>query len=112
MGGRRLPAFGLDEADRLEGLRDAPHWSSRGMAQVSGISTSSVQRICHAFGQQPHRLETFKLSADPNFVSKVHDVVGIASFALRRIPGGRQAVGIFKAAETEYSPTMRQAGHG
>lgn len=47
------------------------------MAKASGLSTSSVQRIWRAFGLQPHRLETFKLSTDPNFVSKVRDVVGL-----------------------------------
>jgi transposase len=57
--------------------QDATHWSSRGMAKASGLSTSSVQRIWRAFGLQPHRLETFKLSTDPNFVSKVRDVVGL-----------------------------------
>jgi transposase len=55
----------------------ATHWSSRGMAQASGISVSSVQRIWRAFGLQPHRHETFKLSTDPEFVSKVRDVVGL-----------------------------------
>jgi transposase len=53
------------------------HWSSRGMARSSGISTSSVQRIWRAFGLQPHRTETFKLSTDPLFVDKVRDVVGL-----------------------------------
>jgi transposase len=57
--------------------KDATHWSSRGMAKASGLSTSSVQRIWRAFGLQPHRLESFKLSTDPNFVSKVRDVVGL-----------------------------------
>lgn len=56
---------------------NATHWSSRGMAKASGISTSSVQRIWRAFGLRPHRLETFKLSTDPNFVAKVRDVVGL-----------------------------------
>ena len=51
--------------------KDATHWSSRGMAKASGLSTSSVQRIWRAFGLQPHRLETFKLSSDPDFVAKV-----------------------------------------
>ena len=55
----------------------ATHWSSRGMARSSGISTSSVQRIWRAFGLQPHRTETFKLSTDPLFVDKVRDVVGL-----------------------------------
>jgi transposase len=57
--------------------RGATHWSSRGMARASGLSVSSVQRIWRAFGLQPHRLETFKLSTDPEFVAKVRDVVGL-----------------------------------
>ena len=56
---------------------DATHWSSRGMARASGISTSSVQRIWRAFGLQPHRAETFKLSTDPLFIDKVRDIVGL-----------------------------------
>jgi transposase len=62
----------------LESLpADATHWSSRGMAKASGVSVSSVQRIWRAFGLQPHRTETFKLSTDPDFVAKVRDVVGL-----------------------------------
>ncbi len=62
----------------LESLpEDATHWSSRGMARACGLSTSTVQRIWRAFGLQPHRLETFKLSTDPDFVAKVRDVVGL-----------------------------------
>jgi transposase len=62
----------------LESLpKDATHWSSRGMAKESGLSVSSVQRIWRAFGLQPHRVETFKLSTDPDFVAKVRDVVGL-----------------------------------
>src|ERR1700756_2917203 len=56
---------------------DATHWSSRSMARASGLSISSVQRIWRAFGLQPHRLESFKLSTDPDFVAKVRDVVGL-----------------------------------
>ncbi len=55
----------------------ATHWSSRGMARASGLSVSSVQRIWRAFGLQPHRSGTFKLSTDPLFVEKVRDVVGL-----------------------------------
>lgn len=57
--------------------KGATHWSSRLMARQSGISTSSVQRIWRAFGLQPHRTETFKLSTDPLFIDKVRDVVGL-----------------------------------
>jgi len=65
-------------AKTLESLpADATHWSSRGMAKATGISVSSVQRIWRAFGLQPHRMENFKLSTDPDFVAKVRDVVGL-----------------------------------
>src|SRR5690349_24857567 len=47
------------------------------MAKASGLSTSTVQRIWRAFGLKPHRQETFKLSTDPDFVTKVRDVVGL-----------------------------------
>src|SRR6266481_1272213 len=56
---------------------DATHWSSRSMARACGLSVSTVQRIWRAFGLQPHRLENFKLSTDPDFVAKVRDVVGL-----------------------------------
>src|SRR5579864_2696893 len=56
---------------------DATHWSSRGMSRACGLSVSTVQRIWRAFGLQPHRLESFKLSTDPDFVAKVRDVVGL-----------------------------------
>ncbi len=62
----------------LESLpANATHWSSRGMSRACGVSVSTVQRIWRAFGLQPHRLETFKLSTDPDFVAKVRDVVGL-----------------------------------
>src|SRR3984893_14020951 len=56
---------------------DATHWRSRGMSRACALSVSTVQRIWRAFGLQPHRLETFKLSTDPDFVAKVRDVVGL-----------------------------------
>ncbi len=46
------------------------------MAQASGLSPSTIGRIWRAFGLQPHRSETFKLSQDPQFVQKVRDIVG------------------------------------
>ena len=47
------------------------------MAARSGLSQSTVSRIWRAFGLQPHRTETFKLSPDPLFVEKVRDIVGL-----------------------------------
>jgi transposase len=57
--------------------RAATHWSSRAMAKSSGLSQSAVVRIWRAFGLQPHRTETFKLSTDPLFIEKVRDIVGL-----------------------------------
>jgi transposase len=56
---------------------DATHWSTRSMAKASGLSRSAVHRIWRAFALQPHRTETFKLSADPLFIEKVRDIVGL-----------------------------------
>ena len=56
---------------------DATHWSTRSMAEASGLSQTSIRRIWGAFGLQPHRAESFKLSTDPLFIEKVRDVVGL-----------------------------------
>jgi transposase len=53
------------------------HWSSRGLAREMGLSQTAVSRIWRAFALQPHRSESFKLSADPFFVEKVRDIVGL-----------------------------------
>src|SRR5437764_671510 len=51
--------------------KDATHWSIRSMATETGFSHTTIRRIWNAFGLQPHRSETFKLSNDPLFVGKV-----------------------------------------
>jgi transposase len=56
---------------------DATHWSIRSMAGATGFSHTTIRRIWTAFGLQPHRSETFKLSSDPLFVDKVRDIVGL-----------------------------------
>jgi transposase len=56
---------------------DATHWSTRGMAVNVGVSRETVRRVWRAFGLQPHRTETFKLSTDPLFVEKVRDICGL-----------------------------------
>ena len=57
--------------------KHATHWSTRSMAKEVGLTQSAVSRIWRAFGLQPHRQETWKLSKDPLFVDKVRDVVGL-----------------------------------
>jgi len=57
--------------------KDATHWSTRTMAKAQGVSNATVCRIWDAHGLQPHRVETFKLSRDKQFVEKLTDVVGV-----------------------------------
>jgi len=57
--------------------RQASHWSTRLLATKVGVSQSTVSRAWRAFGLQPHRVETFKLSTDPLFIDKVRDIVGL-----------------------------------
>ena len=68
----RLIATTLNELPR-----DATHWSTRSLARKLKLSQSTVSRVWRAFGLQPHRSETFKLSTDPLFIDKVRDIVGI-----------------------------------
>jgi transposase len=62
-------------------LTDPPgettHWTAVMMAAASNISASAVRRIWKAHGLQPHRYRQFKLSNDPKFADKLHDVVGL-----------------------------------
>jgi len=75
--------IGDDDVERvivttLETLpRNSTHWSTRQMAAKLGMSQTAISRIWRAFGLAPHRTETFKLSTDPQFVSKVRDIVGL-----------------------------------
>src|SRR5215468_2959336 len=57
--------------------RGQTHWSTRELAKASGLSRMTISRIWRAFGLQPHRSETFKLSPDPLLVEKVRDIVGL-----------------------------------
>ena len=57
--------------------RGATHWSTRGMAKAMGFSHMTINRVWRAFGLQPHRTETFKLSPDPQLIEKVRDIVGL-----------------------------------
>jgi transposase len=53
------------------------HWSERTMAEYAGVSKMSVHRIWNKYNIKPHLVETFKISNDPHFVEKVHDIVGL-----------------------------------
>src|SRR5579872_4939264 len=57
--------------------RDATHWSVRTMAASQKVSSATVQRIWKKHKLQPHRVESFKFSNDPEFAPKVRDIVGL-----------------------------------
>ena len=57
--------------------RGQTHWSTRELASASGLSRMTISRIWRAFGLQPHRTESFKLSPDPLLIEKVRDIVGL-----------------------------------
>jgi transposase len=56
---------------------EATHWTGRAMAQTMGIAVSTIQKIWKENGLAPHRWRQFKLSNDPAFVEKLHDIVGL-----------------------------------
>ena len=57
--------------------QDATHWTLRAMAGAVRLAASTVQGIWKAHGLAPHRWRQFKLSNDPAFAEKLHDVVGL-----------------------------------
>lgn len=56
---------------------DATHWSIRSLARTVGASQTTVSRVWRAYGIKPHLVDSFKLSPDPLFIDKVHDIVGL-----------------------------------
>lgn len=55
----------------------ATHWSTRTLAAHLGLSATTIRRVWRRNGLKPHRQETFKLSRDPQFIDKLHDIVGL-----------------------------------
>jgi len=53
------------------------HWSQRSMAREMGLSPATIGRIWKSHGLKPHRVETFKLSNDKQFVEKPEAIVGL-----------------------------------
>jgi hypothetical protein len=72
--------------------RDATHWSTRSMAAGTGLSRPTINRIWRAFGLQPHRAESFKLSNDPQFIEPVLAVIDLFVLDLGVVEGDDPAV--------------------
>jgi len=79
----RIPPLPPEKVEQVVALTlaDPPgettHWTAPAMAKATGVSVSSVQRIWRSHGLQPHRIRQFKLSNDPQFAAKLHDIVGL-----------------------------------
>jgi len=56
---------------------DATHWSTRSLARALGVTHSLVGRVWQEVGLKPHLVKHFKVSNDPRFEEKLHDVVGL-----------------------------------
>ena len=55
----------------------ADHWSTRSMAKEHSVGKDTVRRIWKQLGLQPWRVDTFKVSNDPELEAKLSDVVGL-----------------------------------
>jgi hypothetical protein len=75
--GSRTRRSGVLDLTLSEPPGEATHWTGRMMAQASGVSLRSVQRIWAAHGLEPHCIRTFKLSRDPLLSERLKDVVGL-----------------------------------
>lgn len=75
----KTPDDKVAEVIRLtqEPPHEATHWTLRAMATRVGLAASTVRAIWKAHGLSPHRWRQFKLSNDPAFAEKLHDVVGL-----------------------------------
>ncbi len=67
----------IDQTLHLAPPDGGTHWSTRLMAAHAGVDQSTISRIWRAHGVKPHLVRTFKVSTDPEFVSKLRDVVGL-----------------------------------
>jgi transposase len=73
---RQLEQMIIEKTTRTR-PRNATHWSTRTLAADIGVDHVFVHRVWRAHGLQPHRVRSFKLSRDPDFATKVADVVGL-----------------------------------
>lgn len=70
----RVVALTLQGPPKRSGMT---HWTTRELARRVGLSYGMVHRIWRAHRLQPHRVETFKFTTDPDAEEKIRDIVGL-----------------------------------
>jgi len=70
------------EARVLNWTRKTPtdgttHWSTRRLAKKLAVHHMMVQRVWKKHGIQPHRIERYMASNDPDFETKAADIIGL-----------------------------------
>src|ERR1700676_2481464 len=70
-----------------------------------GTRSTTIRGIWAAFGLQPHRSETFKLSSDPLFVDKVRDIVGLYLSSISSLNTPEGGIGSGASFPQSHGPT-------
>lgn len=81
--GRQDHAVPAATIERLVELALSPppagrsRWTTRLLAKKVGLTSGCVSDVLRRHGLKPHHVRTYKVSRDPAFVAKVHDIVGL-----------------------------------
>ena len=70
-------------ATRKKPSDGSTHWSCRKLASMLGVSKDAVHRIWQEAGLEPHRLERYIASDDPEFETKAADILGLYNICIR-----------------------------
>src|SRR6266542_2940430 len=79
----RKPTYGAEKIKEIvvATLQTKPQgmtqWSCRLLAESQEVSKSTISNIWRSHNLKPHRVKSFKLSRDPQFLEKLTDVVGL-----------------------------------
>src|SRR5689334_4340337 len=72
-----LEARILDWTLKRKPTDGSTHWSTRKLGHALGVSHMMVSRVWAKHGLQPHRVESYVCSNDPDFEAKAADVIGL-----------------------------------
>ncbi len=81
--GRKDHAVSAETEARIVEMAMSPpppgraRWTTRLLGKQVGLSAECVSNLLQRNGLKPHLVRTYKVSRDPNFASKVKDVVGL-----------------------------------